>query len=202
MQGDGAVRRVVRQKTAHTLKALGTDYLDLLLMHWPYPDYFEEIWHEMEQLYAEGLVRAVGVCNCRERHFEKLRKSCSVFPMVNQFESSPLNTKQPLADYCRANGIHVMIYSPLMNLRLKAETGYRESLEKLAGKYRKTIAQIILRFDVQRGFTPIPKSAHKERLQSNIDIFDFELTKEEMKSLSGFNEDRQTLPESKSCPGL
>ena len=203
MQGEDAVRRVVRQKIGHTLSALRTDYLDLLLMHWPYPDYFGEIWREMEDLYREGLVRAIGVCNCRERHFEKLRKGgCAVFPMVNQFESSPLNTKQALADYCKANGIHVMVYSPLMNLRLKAPAAYGGCLAGLAGKYRKTKAQIILRFDVQRGFTPIPKSAHRERLHSNIDIFDFELTDGEMERLSGFNEDRQTLPESKSCPGL
>lgn len=202
MQVDNAVCKVVRQKTTNTLKSLRTDYLDLLLMHWPYPDYFEEIWHEMEKIYAEGIVKAIGVCNCRERHFEKLRNSCTVFPMVNQFESSPLNTKQQLADYCKANGIHVMIYSPLMNLRLKSSTEYTKYLDCLAEKYHKTKAQIILRFDVQRGFTPIPKSSHKERLQSNIDIFDFELTDNEMKCLFGFNEDRQTLPESKSCPGL
>lgn len=202
MQGDNAVRKVVRQKIINTLRALHTDYLDLLLMHWPYPDYFEEIWFEMENLYKKGLVKAIGVCNCRERHFEKLRKSCSVFPMVNQFESSPLNTKQPLADYCKANGIHVMIYSPFMNLRLKLNVAYVQYLENLAEKYHKSKAQVILRFDVQRGFTPIPKSTHKERLKSNINIFDFELTKDEMKSLFGFNEDRQTLPESKSCPGL
>lgn len=202
MQGDDAVRKVVRQKITNTLRALHTDYLDLLLMHWPYPDYFEEIWFEMENLYKEGFVKAIGVCNCRERHFEKLRKSCSVFPMVNQFESSPLNTKQPLADYCKVNGIHVMIYSPLMNLRLKSNTTYGEYLENLAEKYHKSKAQVILRFDVQRGFTPIPKSSHKERLKSNIDIFDFELTDNEMKRLFEFNEDRQTLPESKSCPGL
>lgn len=202
MQGDNAVHQVVRQKISHTLESLHTDYLDLLLMHWPYPDFFEEIWYEMECLYREGIIKAIGVCNFRERHFERLRKSCTVFPMVNQFESSPLNTKKPLADYCKNNGIHVMIYSPLMNLRLKSSATYTEYLACLAEKYHKTKAQVILRFNVQRGFTPIPKSIHKERLQSNIDIFDFKLTNEEMKCLFGFNEDRQTLPESKSCPGL
>lgn len=202
MQCDDAVRRVVKQKINHTLEALHTDYLDLLLMHWPYPDYFEEIWYEMENLYKEGVVKAIGVCNCRERHFEKLRKNCTIFPMVNQFESSPLNTKQPLADYCKTSGIHIMTYSPLMSLRLKSSSAYAEYLSDLAIKYSKTKAQVILRFDVQRGFTPIPKSAHKERLQSNFDIFDFELTNEEIKCLLGFNENRQYLPESKSCPGL
>ena len=202
MQGEAAVHRVVTQKIEHTLESLRTDYLDLLLMHWPYPDYFEDIWYEMEVMYRKGVVRAVGVCNCRERHLEKLRKVASVPPMVNQFESSPLNTKQSLADYCGRNGVHVMVYSPLMSLRRKFVKHYDDYLNKLAEKYHKTKAQIVLRFDIQRGFTPIPKSAHKERLQLNIDIFDFDLTEEEMSALFGFNEDMQTLPESKSCPGL
>ena len=202
MQGEKAVHNVVRQKIAYTLASLQTDYLDLLLMHWPYPDFFEEIWYEMENLYKEGLVRAIGVCNCRERHFEKLRKSCTILPMVNQFESSPLNTKHTLTEYCNKNNIHVMIYSPLMSLRLKHSGPYYEYLKKLEAKYHKTKAQIILRFDVQRGFTPIPKSSHKTWLSSNIDIFDFELTTEEMNGLFGFNENLQYLPESKSCPGL
>ena len=202
MQGNDAVHRIVRKKINHTLESLRTDYLDLLLMHWPYPDYFEEIWREMEALYKEGLVKAIGVCNCRERHFEKLRKNCTVFPMVNQFECSPLNTKQALADYCKLNGVHVMVYSPLMNLRFKSSSSYATYLAHLAGKYHKTEAQIILRFDTQRGFTPIPKSSHKERLRSNIDIFDFDLTEEEMKNLFSYNENHQYMPESKSCPGL
>lgn len=98
--------------------------------------------------------------------------------------------------------MHVMTYSPLMNLRHKVPAVYDKYLTGLAEKYHKTKAQIVLRFDVQRGFTPIPKSTHKERLKSNIDLFNFELTVEEMKFLLGFNEDRQYLPESKSCPGL
>lgn len=203
MQGEGAVHRVVKDKFEHTLKSLNTEYLDLLLMHWPYPDYFEEIWREMERLYEEGLVRAIGVCNCRERHLEKLRAGgCEILPMVNQFESSPLNTKQSLAEYCCEKGIHVMTYSPLMNLRLQDCNDYSAYLGRISEKYDKTKAQIILRYDVQRGFTPIPKSSRKERLRSNMDVFDFELTEREMKGLSSFNEDRQTLPESRSCPGL
>ena len=95
-----------------------------------------------------------------------------------------------------------MTYSPLMNLRHKVPIVYDKYLASLAEKYHKSKAQIVLRFDVQRGFTPIPKSTHKEHLQSNIDLLDFEFTVEEMKSLLGFNEDRQCLPESKSCPGL
>lgn len=202
MQEKDAVRKIVQKKLDNSLKLLQTDYLDLLLMHWPYPDFFEEIWYEMENLYQKGIVRAIGVCNCRERHFERLKNSCRIFPMVNQFESSPVNTKNNLTEYCRLHNVHIMIYSPLMNLRLKTSVAYKNYIQELANKYNKEIAQIILRFDIQRGFTPIPKSAHKERLISNISVFDFELEHEEMEKLFSFNEDRQYMPESKSCPGL
>lgn len=202
MQEKDAVRKVIQKKLNNSLKSLQTDYLDLLLMHWPYPDFFEEIWYEMERIYQEGVVKAIGVCNCRERHFEKLKNSCRIFPMVNQFESSPVNTKDGLTEYCRLNNIHVMTYSPLMNLRLKTSVAYKDYLVELANRYHKDIAQIILRFDIQRGFTPIPKSAHKERLISNINVFDFELKCEEMNKMLSFNENRQYMPESKSCPGL
>ena len=202
MRGEGAVRKIVRQKIANTLKCLRTERLDLLLMHWPYPDFFEEIWYEMEKLYQEGIVMAIGVCNCRERHLERLRSSCSIFPMVNQFESSPVNTKVSLVNYCKTHGVHIMIYSPLMSLRLKSKAEYQACLGKLASKYHKEKAQIILRFDVQRGFTPIPKSAHAERLRENMSIFDFELSHEEMDMLLNFNDNVQYMPESKSCPGL
>ena len=202
MQQPNAVRQVVGMKIDQTLQNLKTDYLDLYLMHWPYPDFFEEIWYEMERVYQNGKVRAIGVCNCRERHFEKLGKSCNVFPMVNQFETSPINTKASLVDYCNSHDVKVMVYSPLMSLRRKEMTGYQTYISALADKYRRNAAQINLRFDVQRGLIPIPKSSHGERLKANMSVFDFSLTQEEMDRLFSFNVDFQTLPESKACPGL
>lgn len=202
MQQPDAVRQVVRMKIDETLQNLKTDYLDLYLMHWPYPDFFEEIWYEMEQVYQDGKVRAVGVCNCRERHIEKLRKSCKVLPMVNQFETSPINTKTSLVDYCDNHDVKVMVYSPLMSLRRKEMKTYQAYIATLAEKYRRNTAQINLRFDIQRGLIPIPKSSHVERLKANIAVFDFSLSREEMEKLFSFNVDFQTLPESKACPGL
>lgn len=201
MKTEKAVSTIIRKKLDNSLHSLHTEYLDLLLMHWPYPDYFEEIWYELENLYKEGKVKAIGVCNCRERHFEKLKKNSRILPMVNQFESSPLNTKTSLVNYCNQNNIRIMTYSPLMSLHHPTLKG-SSLLKSLADKYKKNLAQIILRFDIQRGLIPIPKSTHKDRIQDNINIFDFELTAEKISSLLLLNENYQTLPESKSCPGL
>ena len=202
MQQSDSVHKVVRKKIEDSLKYLRTDYLDLYLIHWPYPDFFSEIWFEMEQIYKEGLVRSIGVCNCRERHLEKLKTSCEIMPMVNQFETSPINIRQNTVEYCNTHNIKIMVYSPLMSLKRIEKENYQKKLRELAAKYGKSIAQIVLRFDIQRGLIPIPKSSHMGRLKNNISIFDFELSKLEMNSLFACNEDYQYLPESKSCPGL
>lgn len=202
MQHPNAVKEIVEKKISNSLEWMKTDYIDALLMHWPYPDYFEEIWHEMEHWYKKGVVRSIGVCNCRERHFEKLSKSCEIYPMINQFETSPINTKTDLLKYCDSHNVKVMIYSPLMSLRRNYLKEYQEYLKHLGEKYGKNPAQIILKFDIQRGMIPIPKSSNAARLQSNIDLFDFYLTEEEIKQLMGFNIDLAYMPESRSCPGL
>ena len=201
MQSEDSVHRIVRQKIEDSLKYLQTDYLDLYLLHWPYPDYFKELWKEMELLYEEKLVRAIGVCNCRERHLEYMKSFANYMPAVNQFESSPLNTKENLVNYCNQNNIRIMIYSPLKSMNVN-NTGYNRTLMQLSEKYNKSQAQIILRFDVQRGLIPIPKSSNLKRLGSNIDVFDFELEDNDFKLLMNCNENLMYMPESRSCPGL
>ena len=202
MQAQNAVRKIIEKKLSDSLKWLKTDYLDALLMHWPYPDYFEEIWFEMERLYKSGVVRSIGVCNCRERHFEKLSKSCEIYPMINQFETSPINTKTSLVNYCNEHNVKVMIYSPLMSLRRSHLKEYQIYLRELGEKYKKNPAQIVLKFDIQRGMIPIPKSSNSSRLESNIGLFDFSLSEDEIEILMNFNMDLAYMPESRSCPGL
>lgn len=202
MQSPNAVRKILEEKIDNTLRFLKTDYLDLWLMHWPYPDFFLELWYEMEKIYATGKVKAIGVCNCHVRHFEFLRNQGLSTPMVNQFESSPLNTKEEIIGYCINHNIEVMTYSPLMSLKFKDVPQFSTLLTTLSEKYYKNPAQIILRFDIQRGLVPIPKSTHRNRLAANIDLFDFELTNDEMLALMNCNQNRQALPESKQCPGL
>lgn len=202
MQENQAVKKIISQRINESLSALHTDYLDLWLMHWPYPDYFEEIWYEMEQLYKEGKVRAIGLCNSRERHFETLKRNCSVFPHVNQIETSPLNAKSSLLEYCNANNVKCMVYSPLKNLSFHVCEKYDAYVENLAKKYNKSREQIVLKFHVQRGTIPIPKSTHASRLKKNFNIFEFEISDQEMKDLLAFNMDYQYMAESMRCPGL
>lgn len=199
--GRDAVEKVVREKVERSLNFLQTDYIDCLLMHWPYPDCFLEIWKAMEKIYLSGKVRVIGACNCRERHLEKIMNNGTIMPMVNQIECSPLNTKSSLIKYCTDHQIKVMVYSPLMNLRCESMKNNLK-VKQMSLRYEKSIAQIILRWDVQQGLIPIPKSSNVKRLKSNIEIFDFELTTEDFEILNQLNENFQYMPESCACPGI
>lgn len=193
------IKGIVSKQLNKTLKDLKTDYLDLLLIHWPHPDYFEEVWNALEGEYHAGKVRAIGVSNCRERHIKKLIDAGSICPMVNQFELHPLHTRKGLITYCQQLGIQVVAYSPLlvMDQKLMGNPVFK----LLSQKYNKSIPQIILRWDVQQGVIPIPKSGNPLRLQQNIDIFDFQLTDDDIKEIDSLNENYQGLVESTYCPG-
>ena len=190
---------IVSKQLNEILKNLRTDYLDLLLIHWPFPDYFVEIWKAMEDEYRTGRVRAIGVSNFRERHIQKIVNSRSIVPMVNQFELHPMNTKKALVDYCQKLKIQVQAYSPLLVMNKKLINA--PILKLLAQKYKKSIPQIILRWNIEQGVIPIPKSGNPIRLQENINIFDFELTEEDMYGIDLLNENHSGVVESRYCPG-
>ncbi len=167
-----------------SLAALKTDYIDLYLIHWP-ADGYEQAWADMEEIYATGKIKAIGVSNFHKNHLESLEKSAKILPVVNQIESHPYFNNQELIDLCHGKGMAVQVWSPLGgtggNLMQDAQ------LQALAQKYSKTVAQVILRWDIQRGVIVIPKSIHRERIISNQEIFDFELSEEDMKAISGLN---------------
>lgn len=190
----------IKEEIDISLKSLQTDYVDLWLMHWPYPDNYIETWHKMEDVYHSGKVRAIGVCNFRERHLHALiESSIVIMPMVMQVEYHPLRTIKPMIALCDKYGIQVEAYSPLclMDKRLTES----EILKSLAVKYNKTIPQIILRWHIQQGIIPVFKSATPHRLKENINIFDFTLTSDEMELIFTMNEDYKFHPESINCPG-
>lgn len=177
----------VREAVLRSLDRLNIDKIDLYLMHWPNPDTYLDSWKQMEELYNEGLLGAIGVCNFHQHHLKELLKVADVIPAVNQVELHPLLTQKSLRDYCSHLGIKVQAYSPIA--RMHPSLINNIVLIKLAKKYNKTVPQIILRWDIQNEIITIPKSGKKVRIIENFNIFDFQLTSIEMKSINGINED-------------
>jgi len=171
-------------------RKLGLDYVDLYLIHWPGKDKFKETWRAFEKLYNDGYIRAIGVSNFKVHHLESLAESSGTVPAVNQVEFHPLLTQDELRGYCSRNRIQLEAWSPLMQGNLD-----QPLLGELAGKYGKTPAQVVLRWDLQHGVVTIPKSVHEERIRSNADIFDFELDEDDMKALDGLNRNHRFGPD-------
>ena len=165
-----------REAMEQSLKRLKMDYVDLYLLHWPVSETLEETWKLMETFQREGKTRAIGVSNCHEQHLQRIMKVAEVIPAVNQIECHPYLQQKELRASCREKGIAVQAWSPLGRARLLSD----ETLAGLAEKYGKSPAQIVLRWDLQEEILTIPKSVHKERIVENADIFDFELSTEDV----------------------
>lgn len=165
-----------------SLKKLQVDYIDLYLIHWP-NKLNAETWRAFEYLYEIGKVKAIGVCNFKIGHLEELKKTAKIIPMVNQVELHPLSPKNELVYYCKENNIQVIAWSPIMRGKLFTD----KLMLSLSEKYKKSIPQIILRWHFQRGIIPIPKSSNRERIKENINIFDFEISKEDMEAINALS---------------
>lgn len=172
-------------------KKLQLDYFDLYLIHWPGPDSarYLDTWKAMEQLYTDGKVRAIGVCNFHVHHLETLLAHCKIAPMVDQVEFHPLLNQQELLAFCKKNQIQLEAWSPLMQGHLD-----QPLLTELAQKYQKSPAQIVLRWDLQHGIVTIPKSTTPHRIEENANVFDFELSAEDMARIDGLNENKRFGP--------
>lgn len=166
-----------------SLEKLQVDYIDLYLVHWP-NKLNSETWKAFEYLYKTGKVKSIGVCNFKVAHLEELKKTAQIMPMVNQIEIHPQSSKNDMLSYCEENNIQLVAWSPIMRGKLFSN----ELMIGLAEKYKKTIAQIILRWHLQRGVIPIPKSSNEERIKENLNIFDFELSNDDIKTIDLLNE--------------
>ena len=162
-----------------TMKKLDMDYLDLYLIHWPNPIAFRDHWQEanagtwkaFEELYKAGRIRAIGISNFRPHHIEELMKTATVAPMVNQIRLCPGETQDEVVDYCRSHNIQLEAYSPLGVGKIFEVP----EMKALAEKYGKSMAQICIRWSLQRGYLPLPKSVTPSRIKENTQVFDFEL---------------------------
>lgn len=173
----------IRQALEESLQKLKTDYIDLYLIHWPVPELYLEAWKQLEEFYKEGIVRAIGVCNCEIHHLKAILEIAQTIPMINQIELHPYFTQEALCRYCREMNIQPEGWAPLANGDLLKDAVIRE----LSQVYGKTPAQIILRWHLQKGLVLIPKSVHEERIRENMNIFDFTLLPEDMEKIDHLN---------------
>ncbi|MDM5334234.1 aldo/keto reductase [Ureibacillus composti] len=174
-----------------SLEKLGLEYLDLYLIHWPVEGKFKDAWRALETLYKEGRVKAIGVSNFHIHHLEELMKDAEIKPMIDQVEYHPRLTQKELQAFCQEHGIQLEAWSPLMQGQLLDN----EVLQEIASKHNKSVAQIILRWDLQNGVVTIPKSTKEHRIIENANIFDFELTNEEMERIHALNENHRVGPD-------
>ncbi|WP_027373820.1 MULTISPECIES: aldo/keto reductase [Chryseobacterium] len=163
-----------------TLDRLQMDYLDMYLIHWPYGD-FLGTWKALEELYQEGKIKAIGVCNFTVEKLEELKANSTILPVINQIELHPVFQQKELQKYNKENNIITQPWSPLGNGN--ADLLNHPDLKAIAEKYGKTVAQVILRWHLQEGFVVIPKSVTPSRIEENFNVFDFELTEDEMNTV-------------------
>jgi 2,5-diketo-D-gluconate reductase A len=178
-----------------TLKALGFDYVDLFLIHWPLPTRYDgdyvSTWKTLEEFYREGRARSVGVSNFQPHHLRRLHQDCEITPAVNQIEVSPYLTQDDVRGFCAEHQIAIEAWSPIARGNVLTDP----TVVNIAEKVGKTPAQVVLRWHIQRGDIIFPKSVTPERIRENIDIFDFELSGADHEAISALNRNERTGPD-------
>jgi len=174
-----------------SLKKLGLQYLDLYLIHWPVEGKYLETWRALETLYTENRVKSIGVSNFQIHHLEDIMKDAQIIPMVNQVEFHPKLSQMELLSYCKLHNIQLEAWSPLMQGQLLEDP----KLKEIAKTHDKSVAQVILRWDIQSGVVTIPKSIKEHRIGENSSIFDFTLSPDELEQIAALNENKRIGPD-------
>ena len=184
---------IIAGKTAEgfdqTLEKLGSDYVDMMLLHFPMTDEMNiAAWKTMEEYYKAGKARVIGVSNYSNRQLQVILDMCEIAPAVNQFHIDPQNQDSERLDFCMSKGIYTEAASPFGGTGRTERVLGNPTIMELAEKLGKTPAQVVIRWNLQRGTIMIPKSTHKERIESNFDVFDFELSDEDMAVMASLND--------------
>lgn len=179
-----------RESFEESLKKLNMDYVDLLLIHWPgqNKERYLDTWRALENIYQSKKARAIGVSNFEIKHLNDIFANCKEAPVINQIERHPNLNRNELIDFCKNHNMFVEAWSPLARGKLVKN----ETLKSIAKKYNKTVAQIILRWDIENKVVAIPKSVTKKRIEENINIFDFKLDAEDLKKIDSMNNNERT----------
>jgi len=190
----------VEKAFEESLNNLGTDYVDLYLIHWPVKGRFVDSWLELEKIYKSGRAKAIGISNFHACHIEDIKKVWSVVPAMNQIELHPRLTQKPLLELCRKENIAPESWSPLGGT-IWSDGGLRDSLlenevlKSIGEKHGKSAAQVILRWNIQLDIVTIPKSVTPSRIKDNINIFDFSLSADEIAAIDALNQDKRVGPD-------
>ncbi len=177
-----------------SLEKLGLDYVDLYLIHWPTPEYDEyvETYKALEKLYKDGRVKAIGVCNFNVEHLQRLLDECEIVPAVNQIECHPYLQQKEVKEFCAKHDIYVEAWSPLMQ---GGDVLNNEVITNIAANYNKTAAEVVLRWHLQYDNIVIPKSVTPSRIEENFDVFDFELSADELEKIKDLDRNERKGPE-------
>lgn len=173
-----------------TIKRLGVEYLDLYLIHWP-KEKNVETWKALEALYKEGKIRAIGVSNFKIHHLEAILNEAEIVPVVNQVELHPQFPQDELQAFCKKHNIYLEAWGPIM----QGQVDKLSILEPIAKKYNKSVVQVALRWSIQKGNIILPKSVTPSRIAANLDLFDFELTQEDMEFIKQLNTETRIGPD-------
>lgn len=187
---DNMRNHTVRESLDKSIEALGGEYIDLVLIHWPVEGEIEQTWEIMEEYTKNGKIRAIGLSNFNPHHIDSLLTYAKIKPVINQIEIHPYMTQQEVAGYTFNKGIQVQAWSPLATGTILDN----KTIEKIAKNHNKSVAQVILRWDIQRGLATIPRAENLDYIKENIDIFDFELTPVEMSIINGLNKNKRVNP--------
>lgn len=173
-----------------SMQKLKVNYIDLVLLHQPFADYYGA-WRALEDMYADGKIRAIGISNFYPDRMVDLASFSRIKPMVNQVETHPFNQQIEAQEWMKKYGVQIEAWAPFGEGRGGLFTN--ETIAKIAAKHNKTVAQVILRWELQRGIVVIPKSVHIERMEQNLDVFDFELSDEDMQVMAGLDKKQSSF---------